>query len=210
MSYRPSGRRKSLRTSRATNEYNWNKFQVEQGNANRTHEAGRDDAAATQRVAADKSWADHTALMFQTRDGKGNTVTDNGKVAAYTRAVDHTVGKLAEKLAASQDPRDQAKARTLAKHGRAAMDDQDRAMMAQLFERQQLHAATAGGLNPLTSGGMSSQNLMDFHIVGKTDGFQNRAKTSGGQTIPVANLKHGADANLLFPNLGAGSNYLLN
>jgi hypothetical protein len=192
-----------------TRNSNLARLQYDMGKDNRDFTATRGDKALEQNQAADKAWQEHTNSLFQQPDGKGGFTTNSGKSAQYTAAVDDTLGNLVSQFAKSTDPAARAHAADLAKRGRAALDAEDKAALAQLFERQQMHASTVG-VGPLSSGGAVSRNLLDYKDVGKDRSawFQNRRQYAGGQTIPMANLERGADANYILPNFGPRSNYL--
>ena len=186
-----------------------NRLRYDMNKDQRDFQTGRADKGFEQQQSADKAWTEHTATTFRTKDDKGKDVPDTQKAAAYTTAVDYTIGQLIPQFAKSPDPKMRTYAEDLTKRGRAALDKEDLANLQVMFERQQVHAHTSGGLNPLKSGGPTSQNLLDYKITGKDSSwFQNRSKTAGGQTIPDVNLRHGADANYVMPNFGAGSTYL--
>ena len=193
-------------------EVSRNRLRYDMGKDQRDYSTGRDDKGFEQGQAADKAWNDHTAGIFRTRDDKGNDVADTQKAAAYTTAVDNTIGLLIPQFAKSPDPKIRAHAADLAKRGRAALDPEDRGNLQVMFERQQLHAATAGGINPFTSSGAVSQNLLDYKATGPDNGvFQDRTSMGdpkAGRSIPNVNLRYGAGANHLWPNTGAGSTYL--
>lgn len=205
-----------LMGNKMTNAFNARKFGIEQGWKEREFEATRGDKVQENRRAEAKAWDDHAATLFQTVDPESKkSVPDAKRIADFTAATDATVASLAQQLAKSGDPKKRAYGEKLALHGRAALDEADRAEMVKRFKLMELHRDSYG-ISPLASGGNATNDLSKYASMRPQAGniIQQRVEVLDaegnptGATIPNVNLEYGAKANHLWPNFGQGSNSL--
>jgi hypothetical protein len=155
----------------------------------------------SQREEGQKSFNGWAETLMTTRDEKGNTVVDKGRVADFTGLVSQTMGNMITRLQQKGDPASIKKAEELAQRGLGALDAEDRALLKTLYDRRERFTQTRG-IGPFSSGGSVSNDLFDYQITGKADGLvQNRLRTAGGQSIGANDLRYTEPANALLPDL---------
>jgi hypothetical protein len=207
----------SLMGHKMTNRFNLNNMLREQANKDREFSAGRDDKASEQRLSHDKAWSDHAATIFQADDGNGKMVPDAKRIAAYTQATDATVGAMAKQLLGSSNPKEVAYGKKLMTHGKAALDERDRANMTKHFQRMELHRDSYG-MNPLAGSGGPTNDLRTYSDANmrpqQGNLIQQRMEFVDPNTglpvgsIPNVNLQYGPNASHVFPNFSAPNNSL--
>lgn len=155
-----------------------------------------------QRQDARNNFNEWAKSAFVTRDKDGKAIPDDAKVADFNTAVNATLGNMITRLQQAGDPASAQKAERLQQLGIAALDEQDKQTLKQLFDRRN-RVAEARGLIPGTATAERSNDLFDYAITGTDAGLvQKRFKLAGGGSVGVNDLRYAdGPANYVLPDL---------
>lgn len=155
-----------------------------------------------QRQDARNNFNEWAKSAFVTRDKDGKAIPDEAKVADFNTAVNATLGNMITRLQQAGDAASVQKAERLQQLGIAALDEQDKQTLKQLFDRRN-RVTEARGLIPGTATANRSDDLFDYAITGADAGLvQKRFKMAGGGSIGVNDLRYAdGPANYVLPDL---------
>lgn len=193
----------------ATNKYNFAKDQ-------RDFMAQRGDKDLENRRAEGKAWDDHANNVFQTVDpDTKKSIPDTKRIGEFTAATDATIRGMVEELQKSADPKKREYGALLAKNGRAALDEADRANMVKRFQLMEAHRGSYGML-PTDSSGAVTNDLRKYANMRPQSGnvlqermeFLDENGQPTGASIPNVNLEYGPNASHFGPNFKQVNNSL--
>jgi len=155
-----------------------------------------------QRQDARNNFNEWAKSAFVTRDKDGKAIPDEAKVADFNTTVNATLGNMITRLQQAGDPASVQKAERLQQLGIAALDEQDKQTLKQLFDRRN-RVTEARGLVPGTATAERSNDLFDYAITGTDAGLvQKRFKMAGGGSIGVNDLRYAdGPANYVLPDI---------